>query len=141
MTVETENAVEVPRLRAVIVDDAPDVRYLLATILEVDGRFEVVGEAHTASDGVEVVLATEPDLVLIDLQLEGRDGIWLITELRRRGVDAALAVVTGSAIEHATAPSVDAGADAVVNKMAMTSTMIEELLASVSARRGTDALV
>lgn len=136
MTVETVTEVEELRLRAVIVDDAADVRYLLATILEVDGRFEVVGEAHTASGGVDVVLATEPDLVLIDLDLDGRDGIWLITELRRRGVDAALAVVTGAAIDRATGPSIDAGADVVVNKMAMTSSMVEDLVASVAQRSG-----
>ncbi len=136
MTVETVTEVEVLRLRAVIVDDAPDVRYLLGTILEVDGRFEVVGEAHTAAGGIDVVLATEPDLVLIDLDLDGRDGIWLITELRRRGVDATLTVVTGAAIEHASEPSIDAGADAVVHKMSMTSSMVEDLMASVAKRSG-----
>jgi len=137
MTTETTDEPSTPRIRAVIVDDSPDVRYLLTTILEVDGRFEVVGDAHTADDGLEVVAQADPDLVLVDLQMEGHDGTWLIGELRRRGNDAALAVVTGTSLELVPGDVLDAGADSVHHKMTMTSTMADDLVDAVVRRRRT----
>ena len=124
------------RIRVAIVDDSDDVRYLLATVMEVDGRFQIVGEAHTADDGLTMVAQTRPDLVLIDLQLEGHDGTWLIRELRKRGGEAVLAVVTASSLDDDCKAALDAGADAVHNKMSMTSTMMDELASLVAERLG-----
>ena len=126
-----------PRIRVVVVDDSSDVRYLLATIMEKDGRFEVVGEAHDAAEAIAVVDDVRPDLVLVDLQLDGPDGTWLITELRRSGVDAALAVVTGSALQRERDAAMEAGADSVHGKMSMTTTMTDDLAAIVARRRST----
>lgn len=122
------------RIRVVIVDDSSDVRYLLATIMEVDGRFQIVGEAHDADAGVALVGDESPDLVLIDLQLGGHDGTWLIRELRERGRDAVLSVVTASSDRRDHDAALAAGADSVHNKMSMTSTMVDELAALVSER-------
>jgi DNA-binding NarL/FixJ family response regulator len=122
------------RIRVAIVDDSDDVRYLLATVMEVDGRFQIVGEAHTADEGLAMVAEAQPDLVLIDLQLEGHDGTWLIRELRKRGGNAVLAVVTASSLDEECKAALDAGADAVHNKMSMTSTMMDELAALVTER-------
>lgn len=122
------------RIRVAIVDDSDDVRYLLATVMEVDGRFQIVGEAHTADEGLIMVAQSQPDLVLIDLQLEGHDGTWLIRELRKRGGDAILVVVTASSLDDECQAALDAGADAVHNKMSMTSTMMDELAAVVAER-------
>lgn len=122
------------RIRVAIIDDSDDVRYLLATILQVDGRFEIVGEAHSADAGLDLVAEVDPDLVLIDLQLGDHDGTWLIRELRNRGGHARLAVVTGSAHQPELDAAYEAGADSVHNKMSMTSTMVDELLALVGDR-------
>jgi CheY-like chemotaxis protein len=126
---------EPARIRVVIVDDSEDVRYLLGTLMEVDGRFEIVAEAHDATEALRVVPAEEPDLVLVDLQLQGHDGAWLIRELRQRAVDAVLAVVTASARSEDHAEAVAAGADSVHNKMSMTSTMMDDLAELVEQRR------
>lgn len=122
------------RIRVAIVDDSDDVRYLLGTVMEVDGRFEIVGEAHDADEAIEMIVARAPDLVLVDLQLGGRDGTWLIRELRDRGDDAVLAVVTASSLSEDHAAAIEAGADAVHNKMSMTSTMMDELATLVAER-------
>ena len=123
------------RIRVVIVDDSDDVRYLLGTVMEVDGRFEIVAESHGADEALLVVPRQEPDLVLVDLHLDGHDGSWLIRELRERAVGSVLAVVTASSRADEHAAAVAAGADAVHNKMSMTSTMMDELADLVAARR------
>ena len=115
------------RIRVAIVEDSDDVRYLLATLMEVDGRFEVVGEAHTALDALPMVASTDPDLVLVDLNLDGDDGTTFIRELRELDKQVRIAVVTASleVADHAAARK--AGADDVHNKVSMTSTMMDDL--------------
>lgn len=121
------NANESTRIRVGIVDDSDDVRYLLATMLEVDGRFQIVGEAQSAVRGLAMVTETEPNLVLVDLHLNDHDGTWLVREIRRRCGDIAVAVVTASARPEEHHAAMSAGADVVHNKVSMTSTMMDEL--------------
>ena len=134
MSTESADETVRPPIRAVVVDDSADVRFLLSTIMELDSRFEVVGEADTAQSGIALVDHMRPDVVLVDLHLGGRDGTWLIRELRSRNSDAALAVVTGSEIDDQHAAAFAAGADSVHNKVTMTSTMADDLVALVDLR-------
>lgn len=123
------------RMRVAIVDDCPDVRFLLATVIELDQRFEVVAEAHDASSGLAAVAASSPDLVLVDLRLGADDGASLIGELRRGGVTACLVVVTASTDANDHAAAFNAGADGLQTKSAMTSTMVEHLADLVARHR------
>jgi DNA-binding NarL/FixJ family response regulator len=69
-------------LRVLITDDQPLARTGLRTILDLEPGVEVVGEA---ADGVEAVSATErllPDVVIMDLQMPGGDGITAIRTIR-----------------------------------------------------------
>ena len=122
------------RIRVAIVDDSDDVRFLLATAMQVDGRFDVVGEAQSAPDGLDLVVRERPELVLIDLQLGDDDGTALIRELRQRGEGAVISVVTASTSREELDAAMAAGADSVHNKMSMTTTMADELVDLVGAR-------
>jgi DNA-binding NarL/FixJ family response regulator len=64
----------VSALRVVVVDDQELVRSGFALILERAG-FEVVGQAADGLEGIEVALATEPDVVLMDVRMPQLDGI------------------------------------------------------------------
>lgn len=134
MSTESTHRTEGIPIRAVVVDDCPDVRFLLSTIMEMDGRFDIVGEAHSAAAGIALVGDVKPDLVLVDLNMGHQDGTWLIKELRSRNSVAALAVVTGSGADHEHAAALEAGADSVHAKGSMTSTMADDLAAIVAAR-------
>ena len=70
---------ETPRTRLVIVDDHPVVREGLKAFLEL--QFEVAGEAGDAVSGLELVRKTQPELVLLDLQLPGENGLRLLPKL------------------------------------------------------------
>ena len=93
-----------------------------------------MGEAHDADEALTMVDDDAPDLVLVDLHLDGRDGTWLIKELRSRGRDTVLAVVTASSRSEDHAAALEAGADSVHNKTSMTSTMMDELAELVGRR-------
>jgi DNA-binding NarL/FixJ family response regulator len=62
-------------IRIVLVDDEHLVRAGLRLILESEDDLEVVGEADDGGGAVEVVTATDPDVVLMDIQMPGMDGL------------------------------------------------------------------
>ena len=67
--------------RVLIVDDHPVVRAGLRAFLDLQDDFEVVGEAGSLSEARERARETDPDLVLLDLQLPDGSGLTLIEEL------------------------------------------------------------
>lgn len=114
-------------LEVVIVDDHSDVRYLLATALEADGRFAVIAEADSAKTGVAAIEQHSPDLAVVDLNLGGPDGASLIRKLRKKGNDLTVVVVTSSDERRDLDAARRAGADDVINKRELTSTMLDRL--------------
>jgi two-component system LytT family response regulator len=67
-----------PRTRVLIVDDEPLARERLRTLLEEEPAFELVGEAADGTTGAESILALQPDLVFLDVQMPGADGFDVI---------------------------------------------------------------
>lgn len=67
-----------------IVDDHAVVRFGLAQMLALDGRFAVCAEAATVADATRAMERTRPDLAVVDLMLGGRDGVDLVRALKAR---------------------------------------------------------
>ncbi len=68
-------------IRVVVVDDEPMVCAHLRTILGAAGDIEVVDEAHDGAAGVDAVLRSKPDVVLMDLRMPGVDGLTAIERI------------------------------------------------------------
>ena len=64
-----------PPVRVLLVDDQQLVRSGFRMILSVEDDVEVVGEAADGAQAVEQARATRPDVVLMDVQMPGTDGI------------------------------------------------------------------
>ena len=69
------NDPEATPLRVVIADDHPLVRSGLRTILAAAAGIDVVGEASTGAEAIEVARALTPDVIVMDLQMPDTDGI------------------------------------------------------------------
>jgi len=69
-------------LRTVIVDDEPLARRRLRRLVSSVGGVEIVGEAGDGEDAVEVVRATRPDLLLLDVQMPELDGVGVVRRLK-----------------------------------------------------------
>jgi DNA-binding NarL/FixJ family response regulator len=67
-----------------IVDDHPMLRRGLAALIESEADLAVCGEAATCAGAREAVRTQPPDLVIVDLVLEGSDGLDLIKEMKAR---------------------------------------------------------
>ena len=79
------------RLRVVVVDSDEAMRLLLQLQLELDGRFEVVGEGAEGSEAVELADTHQPDLIVMPLYLSGTGTAEAIQEVRRRAPGHAVA--------------------------------------------------
>lgn len=66
----------------VLVDDHPVVRDGLAYLLEGQADFSVVGEAADPASAVETIQQTRPQVVVLDLNLQGKEAIPLLARLR-----------------------------------------------------------
>lgn len=72
--------------RVVVVDDQALVRQGIRTLLEIAG-VEVAGEAGDGEEALAVIAEAEPDVVLLDLRMPHRDGIWALRRLRERAAE------------------------------------------------------
>ena len=80
--------------RVVVVDDEPMVRAHLRTILGSADDIEVVDEAHDGAAGVDAVVRSRPDVVLMDLRMPGIDGLAAIERISKLPDPPAVVVLT-----------------------------------------------
>lgn len=101
--------------RVLLVEDTPDIAVWLATALRQAGL-----EVSHAADGHAALQALEPghglDLVLLDLQLPGMDGLSVLEALRQRGDDVPVLVLTARASVPDRVLGLQLGADDYLTK-------------------------
>lgn len=71
-----------PSLDVVLIEDDDDVRAVLRLLFELDDRFRLVGEAADGLTGIDVVGATRPAVVVLDMQMPGATGAEVIARSR-----------------------------------------------------------
>jgi DNA-binding NarL/FixJ family response regulator len=76
--------VEVQKVRVFLVDDHPIVRQGLTQLINQEADLMVCGEAEGARSTLERLSPTRPDILIVDVSLEGPDGIDLLKEIRAR---------------------------------------------------------
>jgi DNA-binding NarL/FixJ family response regulator len=121
-------------LRVVIVDDHPVFRHGLRMLLE-DLGVDVVAEESDGAAGVAAVLAHEPDLVLMDLQMPGVSGIEATRRLTQELPDVKVLMLTMVDDDQAVYAAVQAGALGYLLKGAGKEE-IARALASAAAGQG-----
>ena len=82
-------------IRVAIADDSPFTCNLLASYLEAGGECKVVGVAHDAPATLSLIRDQSPDVLTLDLQMPGTDGLEL---LRQVGAEQAVSVVVISGV-------------------------------------------
>lgn len=104
------------RLRVLHVDDNPEARELLSTILGYEDDLEEVGSHHEAEGLEKLVRERSPDVLLIDLTMEGRDPIEVIRELRAEFPRLRIVVLSGSSDPKVLDRARAAGASEIARK-------------------------
>jgi len=97
-------------LRILIVDDHPVVRAGLAGLLSTQEGFEVVGEAASGLEALELAEALRPNVVLMDLRMPGMDGTAATRSIRRRFPEVQVLVLTTYDTDAEIVRAIEAGA-------------------------------
>ena len=103
-------------VRVLLVDDQESFRSAARLVIGMVDCFELVGEAESAEDGLELASSLAPDLVLMDINLPGIDGLEATRRLVGNLSGAKVIVLsTYEAVEYE-ARSLEAGAVAFMSK-------------------------
>jgi len=71
-------------LRVALIDDEPLARARLEQLMAADGSVRIVGQAEDVASGADLIARTAPDVVLLDIQMPGGDGLGLARTLEQR---------------------------------------------------------
>ena len=69
--------------KAIIIDDERLARNELKKLLQEFPEVEVIGEAANANEGIDKIESLNPDLVFLDIQMPGKTGFDMLTELEK----------------------------------------------------------
>lgn len=108
-------------VKVLLVDDHEMVRMGLAAFLSTEQGIEVVGEASSGTEGVQLAQKLQPDVVLMDLVMEGMDGIEATKELLKVHPECKVIVLTSFHDDEKVYPAVEAGAFSYLLKTARAS--------------------
>ena len=70
-------------VRVAVVDDSLTMRRWLKSVIALDPRLQIVGMAGSAGEARELIKATEPDVLTLDIEMPGMNGIEFLTNLMR----------------------------------------------------------
>jgi two-component system nitrate/nitrite response regulator NarL len=104
------------KTRVLIIDDHPLFRRGVSQLLGLADNFEVVGEAASGQEGIELARNLDPDLILLDLNMKGMGGLETLGTLRDMEVDARIILITVSNAPEDLVAAIRAGSDGYILK-------------------------
>ena len=111
--------------RVLIVDDSAAVREGLRALVATDRSLRTVGEAANGEEGLELARTLSPDIILLDNEMPGKNGIELLPAFRHELPGTRIVMFTLSPAISDEARSL--GASAVVSKDGGDATLLETL--------------
>lgn len=104
------------RVRAIVVDDSPDMVRTVTELLELGGNLEVIA---TATDGVEAISAVrvyDPDLVIMDVNMPRLNGLAAALLIREISSDTKILLMSSDDGPDVGFAALDCGADGFISK-------------------------
>ncbi|UHD15424.1 two-component system response regulator NarL [Thiocapsa bogorovii] len=122
------------RTAVVIIDDHPLFRKGVSDLIAMAPELILVGEAGDGEEGVRVATQLRPDLILLDLNMKGMNGLQTLERLRCADLDARVVMLTVSDNEEDVVAALRAGADGYLLKDMEPEDILEQLLAAGRGR-------
>ena len=115
------------KIKILIIDDHPLMRRGIKQLIELEKNFEVVGDAGSGNEGIALALKTQPDLIILDLNMKGLSGLDTLKSLRNEDVDARIVILTVSDAKNDIFALIDAGADGYLLKDTEPDTLLGQI--------------
>jgi len=112
------------RPRVLLIEDSPIIRERLVDLIKQGNTVELVGCAENGVQGIEMLIALRPDIILLDLQLPGLSGFDLLPTIKREQPECKVMVLTCLADEATRERCMKLGADYFFDK----ATEFEEII-------------
>ncbi len=120
--------------RILLVDDHPMMRRGVRDLLELEDDLEVVAEAGNGEDAIKLAQQTEPDLILMDLNMPGIDGLETTRRMRDVHIDARIVMFTVSDEQSHVLEALRNGADGYLLKDMDAEQLIEQIRIAATGR-------
>lgn len=114
-------------IRVLIVDDHPMLRRGLRDLLSAYQDIEVVGEAEDGAAAVQAVIAVLPDVIVLDVQLPGPDGVEVAYHLRGQAPNTKIIILTAFASDEYVLGALRAGVHAYLLKNTSDETVVDTI--------------
>lgn len=118
----------------VTIDDHPLFRKGVADLIAMDSSLRLVGEASSGEEGVALVKACEPELVLLDLNMKGMDGIATLKAIKELDLSSRVIMLTVSDHEENVVAALRSGADGYLLKDMEPEQILEYLRLAAEGR-------
>jgi len=115
------------KVKILVVEDHALVRKGLLALLTAKPDLEVVGEAVDGIEAIHMVKSCSPDIILMDLEMPRKDGIYAIREIRQQQPQIKILVVTSYTDEQHVIAAIRAGANGYLLK----TTVPDDLLRAI----------
>jgi DNA-binding NarL/FixJ family response regulator len=124
--------------RLMLVDDHPIVREGLRAYLGQQEGLTVVSEVASVAAALTELGTTHPDLILLDVQLDGESGLTLLAELRRREENVRVLLLTSFLDEDYLREALRLGASGYLLKRAGQGVLLDGIRAALRGERPLD---
>jgi len=105
-------------IRVVLADDEALLRKALASLLPLDGGITVVAEAEDGEEAIEATLLHRPDVLVIDLEMPGTDGLAAVARIRQSLPEQVILMLTRHAKPGVLRKALKLGVHGFVSKSA-----------------------
>ncbi|GAB4291348.1 MAG: two-component system response regulator NarL [Thiohalomonadaceae bacterium] len=117
-----------------VIDDHPLFRKGVADLIAMDASLRLIGEAASGEEGFAKARELHPDLILLDLNMKGMDGIQTLKALKEADLDARVIMLTVSDHEDNVVAALRAGADGYLLKDMEPEQILERLRQAAAGR-------
>lgn len=115
------------KIKIVIADDHPMIRYGLLGVLRMHPQFIVVGEASSGDEAVRKAIQEKPDVIILDINMPGTDGITAAMQIKEQLPDIKILMMTVYTDEEYLKGSLAAGVSGYIIKKAADTELITAL--------------
>jgi two-component system, NarL family, response regulator LiaR len=119
------------KIRVVVVDDHDMVRKGIISYLLTEARIEVVGEARSGTEGIQLVKKVKPDVVLMDLLMENGNGIFATKEILTFQPNCKVIIITSYYDDQQVFPALEAGAFSYLLKTASADEIVQAIYKAI----------